>query len=281
MSSRVSATLRSLLQHPARIERVAQPVADEVDRQHGEEDRARPGTAPSAARCRDSPWRRSSMRPQVGMSGGKPRPEERQGRFGDDGGRDVDRAGHDHRPQRVGQDVAHHLARPCEAPSARAASTNSFSRSDRNWARTRRATGIQRKPPITTTISTKTPPSTPEHLLQRCRGTGTSPAAAAAACGSDRKRSVSHIRAASTQPRDMPATAPTSTPTTIATSMAAKPDGERDAPAVQHARQQVLAEIVGAQRMRQRRALQLGGEVDVVDRHRPDVGPEQRRPTPG
>ena len=37
--------------------------------------------------------------------------EERQRRFGDDGGGDVDRAGDDHRPQRVGQDVAHDLAR--------------------------------------------------------------------------------------------------------------------------------------------------------------------------
>ena len=47
----------------------------------------------------------------------------------------------------------------------------------------------------------------------------------------------------------MPAMAPTSTPTMIATSMAAKPDRERDAPAVEHARQQVLAEVVGAERM--------------------------------
>ena len=69
-------------------------------------------------------------------------------------------------------------------------------------------------------------------------------------CGSDRNRSVSHISAASTRPRDMPAIAPTSTPTMIATSIAAKPDRERDAPAVEHARQQVLAEVVGAERMR-------------------------------
>ena len=41
--------------------------------------------------------------------------------------------------------------------------------------------------------------------------------------GSDRNRSVSHIRPASTLPREMPATAPTSMPTTIATSIAASP----------------------------------------------------------
>ena len=47
------------------------------------------------------------------------------------------------------------------APRLRAASTNSFSRSDRNCARTSRATGIQRRPPMTATMSTKTPASRP------------------------------------------------------------------------------------------------------------------------
>ena len=42
-------------------------------------------------------------------------------------------------------------------------------------------------------------------------------------CGSDRNRSASHIRAASTLPRDMPAIAPTSTPTMQATSIAQSP----------------------------------------------------------
>ena len=48
----------------------------------------------------------------------------------------------------------------------------------------------------------------------------------------------------------MPAIAPTSTPTTTATSIAAEADRERDAAAIEQARQQVLAEIVGAERMR-------------------------------
>src|SRR5262245_8472147 len=40
MSNRVSCTLTLLLKHAARIEGVAQAVADEVDREHGEEDGA-------------------------------------------------------------------------------------------------------------------------------------------------------------------------------------------------------------------------------------------------
>ena len=77
------------------------------------------------------------------------------------------RAGHDDRAHRVGQDVADDLAERRAPRAPRAASTNSFSRSDRNWARTSRATGIQRRPPMTTTIRTKTPISGPERLLQR------------------------------------------------------------------------------------------------------------------
>jgi len=42
-------------------------------------------------------------------------------------------------------------------------------------------------------------------------------------CGSDRKRSVSSISAASTLPREMPATAPISVPTKTATIIAPRP----------------------------------------------------------
>ena len=41
----------------------------------------------------------------------KAKTEKRQRRFGDDGGGHVDRAGDDHRPKRVRQDVAHHHAK--------------------------------------------------------------------------------------------------------------------------------------------------------------------------
>ena len=51
----------------------------------------------------------------------------------------------------------------------RAASTYSFSRIDRNCARTRRATGIQRRPPITSTIRMKMPPSGPKAALSPSR----------------------------------------------------------------------------------------------------------------
>src|SRR5262245_26028182 len=95
--------------HLARVERIAQSVTDEIDRQHREKDRG-------AGKHR-------SMRSDVeivlgvvedtapgGNIGRETQAQERQGRFGDDGRGDIDGTGHDHRPQRVGQDVAYHLA---------------------------------------------------------------------------------------------------------------------------------------------------------------------------
>ena len=94
------------------------PSPTKLMRQHGEEDRGageqRPmrrdveivlGVEQDAAPGRDV--------------GRKAEAEERQRRFGDDRGGDVDRAGDDDRPQRIGQDVAHHLARIGGAERAR------------------------------------------------------------------------------------------------------------------------------------------------------------------
>ena len=57
-----------------------------------------------------------------------------------------------------------------------------------------------------------------------------------------------------------------------------QPDRQRDTAAVEHAGEQVLAEIVGAERMAQDGPCELGGEIDVVDRHAPR--PAARTPPP-
>jgi hypothetical protein len=49
-------------------------------------------------------------------------------------------------------------------------------------------------------------------------------------------------------------------------------DGERNAATVEHAREQVLPEVVRAHRVRPRRRLELRLEVDLVDRHAVDQG---------
>jgi hypothetical protein len=52
---------------------------------------------------------------------------------------------------------------------------------------------------------------------------------------------------------------------------------ERDAAAVEHAREEILAQVVGAERVRPRGALQLGFEVDLVDGNAVDERADQHR----
>jgi hypothetical protein len=50
---------------------------------------------------------------------------------------------------------------------------------------------------------------------------------------------------------------------------------ERDPAAVKHARQQILTEIVGAERVLPRRRGESRGKIDLVDRYAPDKWSEQ------
>src|ERR1700741_5318647 len=108
MSSNVSATVPAL-QNAARIESIAQAIAHEIycepfkeDPRSGEQRPGRRdveivlGIEQYAAPGRDV-WREAEA-------------EEGERRFGNDGGCDVDRAGHDDRAKRIGQDMAHDLA---------------------------------------------------------------------------------------------------------------------------------------------------------------------------
>jgi hypothetical protein len=91
-------------------------------------------------------------------------------------------------------------------------------------------------------------------------------------CGSDRNRSVSHISPASTLPRHARDAADQDAEAE-GHEHGREADRERDAPAIEHPRQHILPEIVGAERMRERRPLQGRGEVDLVDRRGPEQGP--------
>ncbi|MGY2939366.1 hypothetical protein ACVWZ6_008968 [Bradyrhizobium sp. GM6.1] len=54
-------------------------------------------------------------------------------------------------------------------------------------------------------------------------------------------------------------------------------DRERDAPAIDHAGEDILPEIVGAKGMGQRRPLHARHDVDVVDLDPPDKGADHHR----
>ena len=166
--------------------------------------------------------------------------------------------------------------RKVEAPRARAASTNSFSRSAKNCARTRRATVIQRKAPIPATIRMKMPSSGPSTRSQRI---------AEQIDEQQQHRQLRQRQEQIDQPhqRGVDAAARYAGERTDngadddRDGHRRQTDRERDASAIQHARQQVLAEIVGTQRMCPARPLQLRGEIDVVDLHAPYQRTERHR----
>src|ERR1700730_10400625 len=107
----------STLHHFAGIERVAQSITDEVDRQHCEKDRAPGDQGPMRGDVQvilsveqDAPPGRNIRR--------EAEAKKRQGRFEEDRDRDVNCPGDDDGSQRIRQDVAHHLAPFCRAPGA-------------------------------------------------------------------------------------------------------------------------------------------------------------------
>jgi hypothetical protein len=86
------------------------PVADEIDRQHREED-GRAGEQRPVRRDVEV-FLAVEQDPAPGRDvGRKAEAEEGEGGLGDDRRGHVDGAGHDHRPERVRKDVPHHLAR--------------------------------------------------------------------------------------------------------------------------------------------------------------------------
>ena len=104
------------------VERVAQPVAEQIHRQHQNRQRqARKRHDPPFARKEEvlaDPDQRAERR----LGRRQADAEERQRRLGDDGEREVDRRDHQHRPHHVGQDMADEDARG-RKPINRAACT--------------------------------------------------------------------------------------------------------------------------------------------------------------
>ena len=78
------------------------------------------------------------IEPQLAVGGWTPIAEERERGLEQDVRRDQQRRVDDDRRDQVGKDVRNRI-RVSEAPSERAASTNSFSRIDRTWPRMMRA----------------------------------------------------------------------------------------------------------------------------------------------
>src|SRR6516165_3663331 len=93
----------------AGIKSVAQSVADEVDGEHREKNRRAGEQRPMRGDVERILGIKENA-PPSGNVGREAEAEKRQGRFGNDGGGNVDRAGNDYRSERIRQDVPHYQA---------------------------------------------------------------------------------------------------------------------------------------------------------------------------
>ena len=207
------------------------------------------------------------MRPQVGMSGGKPRPRNDRVDSAMMAAATSMVAGDDHRAQRVGQDVAHHLARLAGAERARRLDELLLAQREELRAHEPR----HRHPAQAADDDDDQDEDAalrPEHALegvleeidheqqQRQRRQRQEEVGEPHQAGAD--RAARHAGNGADDGAD-----------DDGDDHGGEADRQRDAPAVEHARQQVLAEIVGAERMRPRGPLEARREIDLVDRHAP------------
>ncbi len=81
---------------------------------------------------------------------------------------------------------------------------------------------------------------------------------------------MSHISACPSAPRDMPASAPDQRADDDGDRHRSEADRERDASAIDHAGENILPEIVGAEGMGERGGFEPRVEIDVVDADAPD-----------
>ena len=159
------------------------------------------------------------------------------------------RAGDDHRPQRVRQDVAHHQAQRRGAQRARRLDELLLAQRRRTARAPAAPPVIQRKPPITDDDQNEDADLRPEQRRQRV---------AKQVDDQQQHRQLRQRQEQVDQPHQRGVDAAARDAGDRADEGAdddgdrhrREADRERDPPAIQHARQQILAEIVGAERMR-------------------------------
>ena len=170
--------------------------------------------------------------------------QERQRRLGDDRGRDGERRVHHDRADDVRDDVPDDDPRTATRPTARAASTNSFSFSDSTCPRTTRATYIQKRHGE---HEDDRDVGLPE-VLERDREDRDRRARS-------RNRSVKRMSSLVGRPaRSTRRPHRPRCPTTVEMTATAKPILQRDLPGVEQPAELVAAELVGAEPVRAVRA---------------------------
>ena len=106
-----------------RVQRVAQPVAEQVDRQHQQRQREAGNVTIHHSPENRKFWPMRISVPSEGSVGGRPTPRKDSVASVMIGEREIDRGDHQHRPHDIGQDMADEDARRATSPITRAAST--------------------------------------------------------------------------------------------------------------------------------------------------------------
>src|SRR5207249_12208719 len=239
---------------------------DVVDREHGQEDRGPREDRPVRGEVQVVLDVEQDPSPR-GNVGWKPETQEGQRRLRDDRRRDVDGGGHQHRTHRVRQTVAEHLTEGRRPETARRLDELLLAERQELGAHQARDRHPAQAPDdrddqdeYASLRAERLPQRVAEEVDDQQQQ------------GEPRERQE-HVGDAHQRVVDLAAHEPRRRanrgPDRDRDQHRRDPHGERDAASIEHARQQILAEVVGAERVAPGRALELGLEVDFVDRVAP------------
>ena len=160
--------------------------------------------------------------------------------------------GDDERPGRVEQQMPREQPRKSRARRPARRSTKSRARSDRISARATRAVSIHPTAPTSTTSSATDGASTAPRIMR------------SSSRGTDSIASVKRMSTLSSPPAGVAGHAADHDADAARHQSRKQADGKRDARAMQHARQHVTPEFVGAKPVRRRRRRAPVGEIQIV-----------------
>src|SRR5262245_4502804 len=248
----------------SRIQRVAQAIADVVDGEHGEEDRGAREEGPVGGEVQVVLGVEEDASPR-GNVRREAEPQEGERRLRDDGGGDVEGAGHDHGADRVREDVADDLAQRWGTEAARRLHELLLAQREELRAHEPR----HRHP---------AQPADDGHDQDEDTDLGAEHGSKGIAKQIDHQQQQWKLGQGQKQIRDahervvhgaseLPGGSPDHDADRDGDEHRGDADRERDTAAIEHASQQVLAEVIRAERMRPRGAAELRLEIDVIDGH--------------
>src|SRR5262245_710551 len=247
-----------------RVERIAQAIADVVDGENGQEERSSREEGPVWGKVQIGLGVEEDASPG-GNVGREAEAQEGQRRFRDDGGGDVERAGYDHGAHRIGEDVADDLAQRRGAEPTRRLHELLLAQREEL-----RADEPRHRHPAQ--------PADDGHDQDEHADLGAERRSQHITKQVDHQQKEWKLGQGQEQIGDahervvdgaseVPGGSPDHDADREGDEHRGDADRERDTAAIEHASQEVLAEVVRSERMRPRGTPELRLEVDVVDGH--------------